>query len=107
MLVRYPEHSGCEEHRRMLEELPPGGLDPVLDSLNQLGSVAWRRWLGLGLWILNEKPMNTFAFSRSGLFLIPGVCLGSWSGVPGSLWSHGILMECIIGDCMQFIRVFR
>ena len=42
VLVRYPEHSGCEEHRAMLEELPPGGLNPVLDSLNQLGSVAWR-----------------------------------------------------------------
>ena len=39
-LVRYPETS-FNDHEAMLSDLPPGGLDPILDSLNQLGSVAW------------------------------------------------------------------
>ena len=41
-LVRYPESSGSEEHEALLDDLPPGGLNPVLDALNQLSSVAWR-----------------------------------------------------------------
>ena len=41
-LVRYPESSGSEEHEGLLNDLPQGGLDPVLDALNQLSSVAWR-----------------------------------------------------------------
>ena len=39
-LVRYPEMT-CDDHEKLLDDLPPGGLNPVLDSINQLGSVAW------------------------------------------------------------------
>ena len=38
--VRYPFGSS-DEHEKLLDELPPGGLNPILDSINQLGSVAW------------------------------------------------------------------
>ena len=41
LMVKYPD-IGIYQHDKMILSLPPGGLNPVLDSLNQLGSVAWR-----------------------------------------------------------------
>ena len=40
-LIKYPD-IGINDHEKLIDDLEPGGLNPVLDSLNQLGSVAWR-----------------------------------------------------------------
>jgi len=40
-LIKVPE-ANAAAHADLIEALPPGGLNPVLDSINQLSSVPWR-----------------------------------------------------------------
>jgi len=39
-LIKVPE-ANASAHDNLIENLPPGGLNPVLDSINQLSSVPW------------------------------------------------------------------
>ena len=40
-LIKYPD-IGFSEQEDLINSRPPGSINPVLDSLNQLGSVAWK-----------------------------------------------------------------
>ena len=40
-LIKYPD-IGFSEQEDLINSSPPGSINPVLDSLNQLGSVAWK-----------------------------------------------------------------